>query len=110
MPFQTNNTASLEEKQLNGVNNIPNDQQQQLLQVATTNGTKKELLEPETPQATATVVVPPDGGWGWVVVAASFFNNTIVDGTVMSAGMFAPAIAKEFNASMTEVSSMPPFM
>lgn len=68
--------------------------------------TKKDVVdtvEPETPAPTASVVVPLDGGWGWVVVAASFFCNTIVDGIVMSSGMFQKPIQKEFGASVSEV-------
>lgn len=52
---------------------------------------------------TASVVVPLDGGWGWVVVAASFCCNTIVDGIVMSAGMFQTPIRLEFGATVSEV-------
>lgn len=68
------------------------------------NGLAKEFtdVEPE-PAPTATVVVPLDGGWGWVVVAASFCCNVIVDGIVMSAGMFQQAIRDEFGASVSEV-------
>lgn len=67
-----------------------------------TNGNGKEMMKLEPP--TATVVVPPDGGWGWVVMIASFFCNVIVDGIVMSAGMFKEDIEKEFNASSSAVS------
>lgn len=65
-----------------------------------TNGKQMMKLEPPT----ATVVVPPDGGWGWIVMIASFFCNAIVDGIVMSGGMFKDPIATEFNASSSSVS------
>lgn len=61
------------------------------------NGKVKEMMKLEPP--TATVVVPPDGGWGWVVMVGSFFCNVIVDGIVMSAGMFTLHIEKEFGAT-----------
>lgn len=53
---------------------------------------------------TADVVVPPDGGWGWVVVLASFICCLVVDGIVMTAGLFKDQMAKEFGASTAEVS------
>lgn len=53
---------------------------------------------------TADVVVPLDGGWGWVVVLASFICCLIVDGVVMTAGMFMKNVEVEFNASTAEVS------
>lgn len=65
-------------------------------------GTKQiEKMKPEPP--TATVVVPPDGGWGWVVMIASFCCCLIVDGIVMSAGMFKEELEKEFGASKSSV-------
>lgn len=65
------------------------------------NGKPKELMRFDGP--TATVVVPPDGGWGWVVMIASFSCNVIVDGIVMSAGLFKEDIGKEFGASKSAV-------
>lgn len=52
---------------------------------------------------TADVVVPLDGGWGWVVVLASFSCCLIVDGVVMTAGMFMKNVEEEFKASTAEV-------
>lgn len=65
------------------------------------NGKNIEMMKREAP--TATVVVPPDGGWGWVVMMASFCCCVIVDGIVMSAGMFKEEIEKEFGASKSSV-------
>lgn len=65
------------------------------------NGKPKEFMKLEPP--TATVVVPPDGGWGWVVMMASFCSNVIVDGIVMSSGMFKESIEQEFGASKSAV-------
>ncbi|KAJ6647545.1 Monocarboxylate transporter 1, partial [Pseudolycoriella hygida] len=66
------------------------------------NGKPKEMMKLEPP--TTTIVVPPDGGWGWVVVVASFCSNTIVDGIVMSAGMFKEPITQDFGASASAIS------
>lgn len=55
---------------------------------------------------TADVVVPLDGGWGWVVVLASFICCLMVDGIVMTAGLFKDGMAKSFGASTAEVSFM----
>lgn len=98
MPIQTN-LSDVHEKQQNGAA-IANDK---LLQVPHQNGVDQNPNDDDEIVPTADVVVPLDGGWGWVVVAASFFCNLIVDGIVMSAGMFAKSIATEFNASMSEV-------
>ncbi|XP_037048823.1 monocarboxylate transporter 9 [Bradysia coprophila] len=62
----------------------------------------KEVMNLEPP--TTTIVVPPDGGWGWVVVVASFVSNVIVDGIVMSAGMFKEPMTKDFGASASAIS------
>lgn len=51
----------------------------------------------------AEVVVPPDGGWGWVIVMASFMCNMIVDGIIFSFGTFLEHIAKDFSATIAEV-------
>lgn len=74
---------------------IPNEK---FLQVPQQNGsTQKEKLpekeETEVPPK-ATLVVPLDGGWGWVVVAASFMCCFIVDGIVMSAGLFQKSLGE----------------
>lgn len=98
MPFQTEQLDA-SEKHLKSLA-IPNDK---LLQVPQQNGAAQNEPEDKGMPPTADVVVPLDGGWGWVVVAASFFCNLIVDGTVMSAGMFKESLQKEFNASTSEV-------
>lgn len=54
---------------------------------------------------TADVVVPLDGGWGWVVVLASFVCCLMVDGIVMTAGLFKDDMKKAFGASTAEVST-----
>lgn len=100
MPFQTNQ-SNANEKQANG-GSIPNDK---LLQVPPQqNGATAKEPDIETPP-TAEVVVPTDGGWGWVVVVASFICNLIVDGIVMSAGIFSERIGEHFQIPKSEVSS-----
>lgn len=85
-----------------------------LLKVPTkvqSNGkTNEKSIEDATPppidpivKPTADVVVPLDGGWGWVVVLASFICCLVVDGVVMTAGMFMKNVETEFKASTAEV-------
>lgn len=99
MPFRNSASDITDRNQSNGKEAWNNEPIQ--------NGkyTKTEVaeMEQETAAPTASVVVPLDGGWGWVVVAASFCCNTIVDGIVMSAGMFQQPIREEFGASVSEV-------
>lgn len=80
-------------------------------QVQTNGKTNEKTVENAKPangtnnvKPTADVVVPLDGGWGWVVVLASFTCCLVVDGIVMTAGLFKDHMAKEFNASAAEVS------
>lgn len=99
MPFRNSASDIADRSQTNGKEAWTNEPIQ--------NGkfTKEQVseMELEKPAPTASVVVPLDGGWGWVVVAASFCCNTIVDGIVMSAGMFQQPIREEFGVSVSEV-------
>lgn len=77
-------------------------------QVQANGKTNEKPNDDQTPndatvKPTADVVVPLDGGWGWVVVLASFICCLIVDGVVMTAGMFMKNVEVEFNASTAEV-------
>lgn len=92
MAPQVTSDSDTQKPAANGTNGTTNHQG---------NGTTKEVMKMEPP--TTTVIVPPDGGWGWVVMIASFFCNVIVDGIVMSAGMFKEDIQKEFNVSQSSV-------
>lgn len=81
---------------------------EKLLQIPPQNGTTKKENQPENNETveaapTATLVVPLDGGWAWVVCAASFMCCLIVDGIVMSAGMFKTSFLNHFDASDAEV-------
>lgn len=79
-------------------------------QVQSNGKTNEKTLEEATAppndtkvKPTADVVVPLDGGWGWVVVLASFICCLVVDGIVMTAGMFMKNVEAEFQASKAEV-------
>lgn len=80
-----------------------------LLKVPTqqANGKCAEKTAPETAnedvKPSADVVVPLDGGFGWIVVLASFICCLVVDGIVMTAGLFGESLQKEFDASKSEV-------
>lgn len=62
---------------------------------------KDKLLDEEI--IDTELVVPPDGGWGWVVVLGSFACNMIVDGIIFSFSSFLPGIAKDLEATTTQV-------
>lgn len=105
MPFRNSASDITDRNHTNGREAWTNDQPHQNGKYTKTDGgdTLTEQTEETADAPTASVVVPLDGGWGWVVVGASFCCNTIVDGIVMSAGMFQEPIRQEFGATASEV-------
>lgn len=101
MPFRNSASDIADRSHTNGKEAWGEPPKENGNHVAKTNGTAADA--DGEPAPTASVVVPLDGGWGWVVVAASFCCNVIVDGIVMSAGMFQKPIREEFGSSVSEV-------
>lgn len=80
---------------------------EKFLQIPQQNGSSQKEKQPENGETevaqTATLVVPLDGGWGWVVVAASFTCCLVVDGIVMSAGLFQNPVKEEMKTEDSKV-------
>lgn len=104
MPFRNSASDITDRNHTNGREAWTNEQPNQNGKYTKTDDGETAIEQTAADAApTASVVVPLDGGWGWVVVGASFCCNTIVDGIVMSAGMFQEPIRNEFGASVSEV-------
>lgn len=54
-------------------------------------------------RAVVMVVVPPDGGFAWCIVAASFLCNFLIDGIVLSFGLFMEPMAATMGCTATQV-------
>lgn len=49
------------------------------------------------------IVIPPDGGWGWVVVITAFVTNLVVDGAMMTYGIFKISIQESLQCSDSQI-------